>query len=125
MGELDEASDERYELDELADADEEGAENILGSDEATVCLIKPYDPPAGYTIVTHVESVGNHLKGRQIAYKFESGWELGSFKGMYTGKKDMYKGFSRFYLNRKSQYYVDLQIENHGVDKDWVLLNKD
>ena len=43
----------------------------------------------------------------------------------HTHLKSHCESTSRLYLNRKSSYYVDLQIENHGVDKDWVLLNKE
>jgi hypothetical protein len=116
--------DNSTELDELADQDEDCAENILGGDESTAALVQPFKAPIGFTIKPVPSSVSNQLKGSKVAYKFESGWEIGTHKGLYRGKKSDYKGFSTFQLGRKNSYYLDLSTTNYGVENDWVVVKK-
>jgi hypothetical protein len=68
--------------------------------------------------------VDKRLARCKVAYKYESGWELGTFRGMYTGRKKEFKGFSTIVLDRKTALYLDLQVENYDVDKDWVIIKK-
>lgn len=59
-----------------------------------------------------------------MAYKFESGWEIGTFRGMYTGDKIEYTGFARVHLDTKEALYLDLQVNAYGCDKDWVTMSE-
>jgi hypothetical protein len=116
------------ELDELADKDDEIAENVF--QESTAGNFNcTRDIPAYVVLVGHVlepcpDEVSNSLKRSKIAYLFEDGWQTGTFHGMYRGKKDEYKGFSTMYLDRKSSFYINLSCDNYGVNKEWVIISK-
>ena len=43
------------------------------------------------------------FKGKKIAFRMESGWDVGTFKKHYKGKSKSYKGASQIYFNRALQ----------------------
>ena len=117
-----------FQIDELADADEEAAENVLHSEGDTLALVGPFRTPTGYLVLSPHDfgnQVGNNnLKGKKIAYKFETEWEIGTFKHMYRGRKDEYKGFATVSFGRGCSMYLNITTDNYGVDKEWVVIKK-
>ena len=111
-------------IDEAADNDEETAENVLYGDGDTLALVGPFKAPVGYLIDDVVGATNAQLKGKKVAYKFESEWKIGTFRGKYRGKKDLYKGHSTVCFGRALSMYLNLNIDNYGSDKDWVILVK-
>ena len=110
------------ELDELADKDDEIAENVFQESTAGNfnCTrdIPAYVVPVGHVLEPCPDEVSNSLKRSKIAYLFEDGWQTGTFHGMYRGKKDEYKGFSTMYLDRKSSFYINLSCDNYVLTKN-------
>ena len=58
-------------------------------------------------------------KGREIAHKFNTGWEVGTVRCVEK------KGeFAVFYESEQQLYTHELNQTDYGVHKDWVLLPK-
>ena len=68
--------------------------------------------------------MGKQLSRRRVAFKFETGWVLGTFRGIYSGGKLEYTGFVVVHLDTKETQHLDLQINAYGSDKDWVILKE-
>ena len=82
-----------FELDELADQGEHGDENVFCGNGSTIDLVEPYKPVAGFAVAAAPPAMSNqYLKGQKIAYKFQTEWLTGTFRGKYKGKKDEFKG---------------------------------
>ena len=65
------------------------------------------------------------FKGKKIAFRMESGWDVGTFKKHYKGKSKSYKGTSQIYFNSfKKDYYARLDIHEYGASKRWCFLEK-
>ena len=62
------------------------------------------------------KQVNNALKGKKIVYKFETEWEVGTFKCMYKRKNDKYKGHATVCFGRNCTIYLDLKFGSirHG-----------
>lgn len=95
-------------LDEAADKDEETAENVLCQGEGaaagepeggTLARIGSFQVPTAHVLVDQPDSVGPHLRRVKMAHKFESGWQTGTYHGVYKGSKGEYQGFSVMYLD--------------------------
>ena len=113
-----------FELDQLADHDDHEAENVF-CDGSSTAAVEPYKPKAGFKVLPPPPAASNqHLKGQKIAYKFETDWMQGTYRGPYKGKKDEYKGHFAIYFDRKTSYYLELNIDKYGCDKDWVIFGK-
>ena len=118
-----------FELDEMADGDEERAANVFCDSEgvggSTTILVPPYKPLPGFSIAPAPPLTSNqHMKNRRIAYKFETEWLVGTFRGPYKGKKEAHKGLFAIYFDRKTSFYLDLDLNSYGCDKDWVIITK-
>ena len=111
---LDEKADAEEEAEE-ADAEEEGA--------STLALVPPYRAETGYIIQVQPASL-DAIKGQKVAYKFEDGWLQGTCKGIYKGRKDEYKGLYAVYFDRRTSFYLNINLNNYGCDQDWVIIKK-
>ena len=90
---------------EGAGAEGASAEGVASN---TLGLVGSFNVPTGCVLLSKPSKVDNKLRRIKMAYKFETGWEVGTFHGQYTGKKDEYKGFSTMYLDRRNSCYVDI-----------------
>ena len=114
-----------FELDELADQGEHGDENVFCGNGSTIDLVEPYKPVAGFAVAAAPPAVSNqYLKGQKIAYKFQTEWMTGTFRGKYKGKKDEFKSHYAIYFDRKNSFYLELNLSAYGCDQDWVIINK-
>jgi hypothetical protein len=94
------------------EADEMAALDAVGDYEADPNVMLE-DVPQDIVIKT--------LKGRHIAHKFESGWEVGVIKAFH--KKGPHAGkFSVKYKDDPNWWTHSLLREGYGKDKHWVLL---
>jgi hypothetical protein len=57
-------------------------------------------------------------------YKFESEWKVGTFRNMYRGRDDTYKGYATVCFGRNLSMYLDLNLEKYGVEMDWVVIKR-
>ena len=65
------------------------------------------------------------FKGKKVAYRMDSGWDVGVFKKHYKGKTASYKGTSQLYFNSfKRNYYAMLRIYEYGATKRWLFVQK-
>jgi hypothetical protein len=115
-----------FELDEMADEDEEQAENVFSAEDgSTAPLVDPYKPTTGFAVMPRPPAVCNqYMKGQKVAYKFETEWLQGTYRGPHKGKKEEYKGHFVVYFDRKNSFYLNLSIDTYGCDKDWVIVKK-
>ena len=65
-----------------------------------------------------------YLKCQQIAYKFQTEWLTGTFRGEYKGKKDEIKGHYAIDFDRKNSFDLELNLSAYGCDQDWFIINK-
>ena len=114
-----------FELDELANQGGHGDENVFCGNGSTIDLVEPYKPVAGFAVAAAPPAVPNqYLKGQKVAYKFQTEWLTGTFRGKYKGKKDEFKDHYAIYFDRKNSFYLELNLSAYGCDQDWVIINK-
>ena len=65
------------------------------------------------------------MKGKKLAYHFETGWDVGVYKKAYKGKSLSLKGTSMVYFNSfKKNYFPHLKLNDYGPTKVWCLVKK-
>ena len=116
-------------MDEDADLAEDAGEDVFQelNQSSTVCLVPPFQPEKGFKVAPTPEAASNKfLKGKRVAYKFETEWLTGTFRGEYKGRDERYTGMSAMYFDRKTLFYLHFNVESYGSnsDKEWVLLVK-
>ena len=113
-------------LDELADADEEAEEADDHSGSIVDAHSTPFKTPRYVVLFNELESINEKdLKGQKIAYNFESGWDVGTFKKKYKGKSIAYQGTCQIYFaSFKKNYHPKLEVCEYGPTKKWCLVKK-
>jgi hypothetical protein len=122
-----EGDESGFELDEHADRAEDAGEDVFQelNQASTVSLVPPFQPEAGFQVAQAPQAATNKfLKGKRVAYKFETEWLTGTFRGEYKGRDERYTGLSTMYFDRKNMFYLDFNIESYGSGKDWVIIVK-
>jgi hypothetical protein len=71
--------------------------------------------------VEHVPEVDDMktLKGREIAHKFNTGWEVGTVKGVEKSDE-----IAVFYESDSQLWKKELDKKDYGVDKYWDFFQK-
>ena len=78
---------------------------------------------SGFIVAPPPPIVSNeHLQGKKTAYKFETEWWEGTFRGPYKGKNPKYNGLFNVCFDRRNWYYLNLSLDTYGCDKDWVVI---
>ena len=115
-------------LDELADKDEELEESGTVAEQVVNTNTEPFNLP-GYEVISNSlnsesESLNpSHLKGEKLAYRFESGWDVGVYRKPYKGKSKGYEGTSIVYFKSlKKNYFPLLTLDEYGPTKSWCLV---
>jgi hypothetical protein len=112
-------------LDVDADEDEVAEESGQGSANAM-----PHNSPfkaTGYFVTSdHLDSINEKdLKGKKIAYHFESGWDVGTFRKAYKGKSAAYQGTHQIYFaSFKKLYCPKLSLDEYGPTRVWCIVDK-
>jgi len=93
------------------------------SERAALAAVGDYKREGGVNVeAVPAEMSIKIIKGRYIAHRFETGWEVGMIKGVEgRGKNKGY--FSVKYKTDKNLWLHELDVESYGVDKAWVLLD--
>ena len=86
----------------------------------------PFKTPGYVVLFNELESINEkELKGQKIAYNFESGWDVGTFKKKYKGKSVAYQGTCQIYFaSFKKNYHPKLEVCEYGPTKKWCLVKK-
>jgi hypothetical protein len=112
--------------DSVAELDAKDLEEAGEDSGATTPICTPFKLPGYAVSVGSLSKVDEkELKGQKIAYRFEDGWDVGTFRKKYKGKSAQYKGTYLVYFDSfKKNYYPKLELGEYGPTQSWCVVEK-
>ena len=110
-----------------ADADEDETTEESGQDSASsVPHNAPFKVPGYFATSDRLDSIQDKcLKGKKIAYCFDDGWDIGTFRKVYKGKSAAHQGTCQIYFaSFKKLYCPKLSLDEYGPTGVWCIVDK-